>query len=75
MFHHIIIQGDNALNAHSFNKRKVAIANAFHLGKELGRNTESTEELLEFLRTVDVTELVQAANRILNPLVSFIMCI
>lgn len=73
MFHRVIIQGDNALNSHSFIRRKEAFANAFKLGKELGHATENTNELLEFLRTVHVIELVEAAKKVLNPLVGFIM--
>ena len=75
LFLRVIIQGDCALNPHSFGSRSSLIKKAFKLGKELGWETEGTNDLLEFLKAVPAPDLVNASKRVLDPLVSLIVCI
>lgn len=74
LFHHVIIQGDCALNPHAYVPREVAIKKAFKLGKALEWDTDNTDDLLEFLRAVPTTDLAEAARKTYSVGVSCIIC-
>ena len=62
MYKRQILQGDCALNPYSYTTRELAIKRAFRILHMLGPEIDSTDDLLEFLRTVPVAKLLSAAE-------------
>ena len=58
-----------------YTPREIAIKRAFKLGKALDWDTDNTDDLLEFLKAVPVTDLVEAARKTLDLGVSYTICI